>query len=405
MRATAVVGMNYGDEGKGHIVNYLSDVNTLVVRTNGGAQASHAVFLADGRNHIFHHFGSGSLRGARTLLASHFIINPMIFSWETWDLTEKTPMREIFIDPRCRVTTPYDMVVNEFHAKNKGKFDTVGVGINETVERSMYRQLSINMRDFSEKSDDEITQTLKKIEHEYLPFRIEKLGLPKDEFWKFYNDIVKKDSMIESFLKIRQWMNDKLIVVWPDDSVIDKFLAKDPKRKVVFEAGQGLLLDQHRKEFFPYLTRSSTGMTNILELLQTVRSRLDLQVLLVTRTYLTRHGDGPIWNHVPNTYPFPKIEEPTNPDHTFQGKMRYGHLSMAWYKKAIEETKTLIDKHRPECLLSTFTEVAMTCLDQVGDEFSYSLDGGGDITKGEVRDFPKIKLLSSGHTEKDIKPV
>jgi adenylosuccinate synthase len=296
-------------------------------------------------------------------------------------------------------------VVNEFHAKNKGKFDTVGVGINETVERSMYRQLSINMRDFSEKSDDEITQTLKKIEHEYLPFRIEKLGLPKDEFWKFYNDIVKKDSMIESFLKIRQWMNDKLIVVWPDDSVIDKFLAKDPKRKVVFEAGQGLLLDQHRKEFFPYLTRSSTGMTNILELLQTVRSRLDLQVLLVTRTYLTRHGDGPIWNHVPNTYPFPKIEEPTNPDHTFQGKMRYGHLSMAWYKKAIEETKTLIDKHRPECLLSTFTEVAMTCLDQVGDEFSYSLDGGGDITKGEVRDFPKIKLLSSGHTEKDIKPV
>src|SRR5512139_3851165 len=117
MRATAVIGMNYGDEGKGHMVNYLSDSHTLNIRFNGGAQASHAVFLADGRSHIFHHFGSGSLRGARTLLASHFIVNPIIFVWELKELIPKAPMREVFVDPRCRVTTPYDMTVNEFAAK------------------------------------------------------------------------------------------------------------------------------------------------------------------------------------------------------------------------------------------------------------------------------------------------
>ena len=99
MKAAAVIGMNYGDEGKGHITNYLSNSDTLNVRFNGGAQAAHAVCMADGRSHIFHHFGSGTLKGARTLLANKFIINPMVFAAELYALSAKTDMREVFVDP------------------------------------------------------------------------------------------------------------------------------------------------------------------------------------------------------------------------------------------------------------------------------------------------------------------
>lgn len=397
MKAIAVIGMNYGDEGKGHITNFFSDQNTLNVRFNGGAQASHAVFLSDGRHHIFHHFGSGSLLGARTLLASHFIVNPLIFFREARELSTKVRIREVFIDPRCRVTTPYDMLINEFNAIYHKKNDTCGAGINETVERSLYRQLKINMKDFLEKSEEELRSILSVIENEYMPYRIGKLGLPPDEFNEFLNDnFGGKGQILESFLNIRSWMIHSPVVVWPDDSLIDRFLAKDKNRKVVFEGAQGMLLDQHRKEFMPYLTRSSTGVDNVLELLKTVKTEMNLDIYLTTRAYLTKHGDGPIWNHISGRLPFISIREETNPENQWQGKVRYGYLNHEWYNQALKETDDKVKE------INASVGVAMTCLDHIGSNlFIYSKNKSMDLVEGDINDFPRIKLVSKGKTEVD----
>ncbi len=394
-KAIAVIGMNYGDEGKGHITNFLSDQNTLNIRFNGGAQASHAVFLSDGRYHIFHHFGSGSLRGARTLLASHFIVNPLIFAREAWELSSKIHLREVFIDPRCRVTTPFDMAINEFNAIYRKKNDTCGAGINETVERSLYRQLKITIRDFMEKSESELRAVLELIQYEYVPHRIKELDLPADEFNRFLtSNTGDKEVVIDGFLKIRSWMITSPVVIWPDDNLIDRFLAKDKTRKVVFEGAQGMLLDQKRKEFMPYLTRSSTGVDNIMELLKTVKTPLDFEVCLVTRSYLTKHGDGPIWNHIPGRLPFSEVREETNRENQWQGKMRYGYLNYQWYMKAIEETEGKVG--------NSAVNVAMTCVDHIGNSlFVYSHDDKMDLSDGEITDFPRIKIISKGKTEKD----
>lgn len=177
-KAIAVIGMNFGDEGKGHIVNFLSDENTLNIRFNGGAQAAHAVFLSDNRNHIFHQFGSGSMKGARTLFASHFILNPIFFVAEWSELYNKGPLRAVFVDPRCRISTPYDMLINEFSCHYRDKTDSTGYGINETVTRSQFRQLRIVMRDLIDRSESDITSILKKIRTEYVPWRLSKLKLP-----------------------------------------------------------------------------------------------------------------------------------------------------------------------------------------------------------------------------------
>jgi len=194
-----------------------------------------------------------------------------------------------------------------------------------------------------------------------------------------------------------------MIVIWPDDNLIDRFLSKEPGRKLIFEAGQGMLLDQNRKEYHPYLTRSSTGIKNVLELLKTVQTSIDMEVLLVTRPYLTRHGDGPIFNHIPGTFPFVGIEELTNVDNLFQGKMRYGYLNKEWYEKAIFETIERLKKDHPACLQNDSVGVAMTCCDHVRNGFEYCLtDDWQNMIQGEFMDFPNIKLMSYGKTEKDI---
>ena len=78
-RALITVGLGYGDEGKGSIVDYLAREYEakLVVRYNGGPQAAHNVVLSDGRHHEFHSLGAASfIPGVRTHLASRVMIEP-----------------------------------------------------------------------------------------------------------------------------------------------------------------------------------------------------------------------------------------------------------------------------------------------------------------------------------------
>lgn len=116
-RADAVVGAGYGDEGKGLLVDALAHgrgAGTVVVRHNGGAQAGHTVTAPDGRRHVFHHVGSGSLAGAATHLSRHFVSNPAILAREIDALAALGVAPRITADEGGLVTTPWDMMVNQF---------------------------------------------------------------------------------------------------------------------------------------------------------------------------------------------------------------------------------------------------------------------------------------------------
>ena len=92
---------------------------------------------------------------------------------------------------------------------------------------------------------------------------------------------------------------------------------KDP----VFEGAQGLLLDQNNKEFFPHVTHSNTGMTNVDELCAQA-GITEKEIYYVSRTYLTRHGAGPL----PGEDSTLSYEDKTNHETTFQGKLRFAPL-------------------------------------------------------------------------------
>ena len=89
-----VIGANFGDEGKGLMTDYFchkalqKQENCVVVLSNGGAQRGHTVTDLDGTQHVFHHFGSGTIAGADTYCISDYILNPMTFVKEWFDLRQ-----------------------------------------------------------------------------------------------------------------------------------------------------------------------------------------------------------------------------------------------------------------------------------------------------------------------------
>ena len=119
MKAIAVIGANWGDEGKGLMTDYHSDENTLVIRFNGGPQAGHTVHRWPLR-HEFHHFGAGTLAGASTFLSKHFLNNPVLYFEELKILHAKDFEPAVFVHPDGLVTTPWDMMINQMIEEHRG---------------------------------------------------------------------------------------------------------------------------------------------------------------------------------------------------------------------------------------------------------------------------------------------
>ena len=99
--AIAVIGANFGDEGKGLVTDWICSTKTkpIVVLHNGGAQRAHTVTTPEGKEHIFRHIGAGAFVGADTYIAKTFVCNPIVFREEYEKLGQKLnkPIK-IFVD-------------------------------------------------------------------------------------------------------------------------------------------------------------------------------------------------------------------------------------------------------------------------------------------------------------------
>src|SRR5262245_5598094 len=177
--ATVVIGANFGDEGKGLAVDTVvaSDPDAAVIRFNGGAQAGHTVVAADGRRHVFSHFGAGTLRGAATFLSRFSVLQPSIVSREASELAWIALKPLVFVDPDAQVTTPFDVFINQWVEATRGsaRHGSVGVGFGETIERYELGH-ALTVRDLGD--DQCILEILTRIREVWLPIRLAKLGIP-----------------------------------------------------------------------------------------------------------------------------------------------------------------------------------------------------------------------------------
>lgn len=342
--ATVVIGANYGDEGKGKMVDYLaarSSGPTVVVRHNGGAQAGHTVVTPEGKRHVFSHCGSGTLTGAATYLGRHFVCNPLVFWKESRDLLALGASPVLAADPRCFVTTPYDILVNqavEDHRASK-RHGSVGLGFGETIERNGYPAFQLWKADLADKQ--KVREKLRLIRDTWIPTRCAQLGIPR----------LSKDD---------HRMSDEIL-----DKTVQACLAFEgtvttagaeylERKAVIFEAAQGLALDMDGKNF-PHVTRSNTGLKNVAPIARGLGFNLD--VIYVTRPYLTKHGAGPL---VGEYVPDPPIVDETNTSHPWQGRLRFARLDVGEMRDRMADDL----KHWPTARES----IAVSCLDQIGDK-------------------------------------
>jgi len=300
MIARVVIGANFGDEGKGLMVDHLCSHGAgMVVRFNGGAQSGHTVVTPEGERHVFHHFGSGSFLDVPTFLSQFFVCNPILFFQEREELMKLGFRPDVYAHPDCLVTTFMDMLINQAKENRRGlkRHGSCGIGFHETITRSKVEELKITMADLWN-GGKRLEAQMVEICGKYLKFRI------GEEF----TDTMAIEQFIACCKHFAQIVNPLGIGQ-----------CKDP----VFEGGQGLLLDQNNKEFFPHLTHSNTGMKNV-EVLCAQAGITAKEIYYVSRTYLTRHGAGPL----PGEDPAMAFEDDTNVPNPFQGQLRFAPLDI-----------------------------------------------------------------------------
>lgn len=325
MKNYVVVGLAFGDEGKGSIVDYLAhetDDSPLIVRFNGGPQAGHNVVTPNGKHHTFSQFGAGMFRdGADTHLSSFMLVNPLNLVAENTHLESvgvHKAMDRLTIAESAPVITPYHIALNRLRelSRGEGRHGSCGQGVGELMaDMELHEHMVLRYADLRSKQT-----TRKKLEfwREYKEYQAAEFG-PHHEA-EVFND----DSLIEELIKVYQTVSERSFVV--SDDYLDSVLGT---RSVIFEGAQGVLLDE-TYGFNPYTTWSTTTPKNARELL----GSHEAEVIGVVRTFYTRHGAGPFPTETSSINLPIYIKDPYNTPSEWQGSLRVGMFDETLFRYA-----------------------------------------------------------------------
>ena len=288
-----VTGASYGDEGKGLVSGCLAETaigsgeKVLTVFYNGTVQRAHTT-----RGKILHCTGAGNLIGGSTYYHSQFVVDPIAL----W-LTETS----VYIDPHCRIILPCDVMRNRKKEISRGekRHGSCGMGLFESVKRSINPNYLVEAAELYDAYT--LYNKVKCIQSEY-------------------NDAFENDDLYN----LDNWM--RAVAYVTENCQIKTFSEIYPDYDtIIYEGGQGLLLDQSNIGDFPHLTPSSVGGYNIASDIAALN--LPTSIYYVSRTYMTRHGAGPMEAECEKKDINPNIVDKTNEENPWQGKLRFGYLN------------------------------------------------------------------------------
>jgi len=318
-RFAALVGLGFGDCGKGLFTDALCrrwPVHT-VARFNGGAQAGHNVVLPDGRHHMFSQFGAGTfVRGVHTLLAFPVVVHPTAL------LVEASYLRRAGIDDAlsrltiaagCRLTTPYHQAAGRLRERLRGAqaHGSCGVGVGETVAHAIahpdeaLRYADLVRPSLARAKLAAIRRTLA------AQFDMHELGAD-DDLHALHDDQIAVRWLGQACQLATQ-------VAPADEAAVAARL--EHKGSLLFEGAQGVLLDESRG-FHPHTTWSDVTPAGAEAVLAAAGIRSPILRLGIVRSYMTRHGAGPLPTH---DLALDALTEPHNHDSSPQGRFRRGH--------------------------------------------------------------------------------
>ena len=342
MEVKIVVGANYGDEGKGMAAAYFSKQayenrqKCLNILYNGSCQRGHTVELKDGIKHVVHHFGSGTFYGAHTYFDSHFILNPIFFREEYEELSKIGYKPTCSANHYCPLSTPFDAILNQIFERGRGKnkHGSCGFGVFETIKRNENEDYSFLYTDFLSAEEEEIIEFLWKIVKEYVPMRLKEMG--HEEIPETEKDILGgklTEGIINHYIQDLYFMQKHCAVIYFEKHFVERY------DTVIYEGAQGLALDMNNLNDFPYLTPSQT--TPIVPIKTIVKDKWDItpeqvEICYVTRSYMTRHGAGPLPTECKKEEINSDIEDLTNVPNPFQDTLRYGKFDFVGFENRIK---------------------------------------------------------------------
>ena len=277
MKNIAVVGSQWGDEGKGKIVDWLSEQADVVIRFQGGHNAGHTLVI-DGITYKLRLLPSGIVRKNKvSVIGNGVVIDP----WALLEEIEEIRLKGIEIEPENFIVSESANLILPFHremdeiredAAGKGKIGTTRRGIGPAYEDKVGRR-SIRVMDLrSEKNLDQ------RLESVLLHHNAIRKGLGKRIF--------KKEKLKKDLLKIAPEILKFSQPVWLK---IDEF--KKTEKKILFEGAQGILLDVDHGTY-PFVTSSNTVASSAATGTGCGPNSINY-VLGITKAYTTRVGEGP----------------------------------------------------------------------------------------------------------------
>ena len=277
-----VLGTQWGDEGKGKIVDLLTDQAAAVVRYQGGHNAGHTLVI-DGEKTVLHLIPSGILRdNVQCLIGNGVVVAPDALLREITKLEEKgVPVRErLRISPACPLILSYHVALDQAREKARGdaKIGTTGRGIGPAYEDKVARR-GIRVRDLlnSERLRKRIDERLPGVRDELRELcRAANETAPELDAQKFQDEFAA--------------LGDRLRVHVTDVSL---YLAGQVQRgaRILFEGAQGTLLDVDHGTY-PFVTSSNCVAGNAAVGSGLGPTTID-KVMGISKAYTTRVGGGP----------------------------------------------------------------------------------------------------------------
>lgn len=272
MPARIVIGTQWGDEGKGKIVDYLAEKSDLVARYQGGDNAGHTVVVGD-KEFRFHLMPSGVIRNKKVVLGNGMAINPRVLLEEVHRLEENGIEPNMLVSKRAHVILPFHRKIDGLREKSKGdKFiGTTKKGIGPTYTDKASR-IGLRIGDL--------------LDENILARKLETIaGIKNRELVEYQEPPIDVNKIFEEYKYYGKQLSQ-----YAGDASLEINQALDKGKNVLIEGAQGTHLDLDHGTY-PYVTSSNTIAGGACTGLGIGPKRVD-EVIGIVKAYTTRVGEG-----------------------------------------------------------------------------------------------------------------
>ncbi len=364
MAGVAIIGLQWGDEGKGKITDYYAGKVDCVVRYQGGNNAGHTV-IVKGKEYKFHLMPSGVIQGKKVIIGNGVVVDPSVLIEEIESVEKNGINVDLMISERAHVIMPYHRLLDGAGEKALGnkKIGTTGRGIGPCYTDKIART-GIRMGEL--------------VNENMFKERVAEIMKVKKPVFDAYGIEIDEDKMIDEYAsygkKLAPYVGN---VSYYLNSIIDE-------KDVLFEGAQGVLLDIDHGTY-PYVTSSNPSAGGIFSGTGVPPKKIE-KIIGVLKAYTTRVGMGPMPTEDNTEYGEYMAKKGHEYGTTTGRKRRTGWLDLVAAKYAI--------------MLNGIDEIAITKLDVLDGLDKIKVCTGYEYDGRVTDEFP----FSSKILEK-VKPI